>query len=168
MKATVSIIKCLQKGKKDKIIIKRWRAKEDVLSDLNVCASILFNEAGKAYENKNYSYAIELYNKIFDLIPYDEEDLLKRNNITSETIYLNCFYSSKQKKDVKMMKMYLQKLIDLNYNDPLIYSEMSKISLNENDTVNAINYINQGRELFDNDEGLINQEINFWRFFYRD
>jgi len=162
VKATESIIKCLQKGKKDKIIIKRWRTKEDVLSDLNVCAGILFNEAGKSYENKNYSYAIELYNKIFDLMPYDEEDLLKRRNITKETIYLNCFYSSKQMEDSKIMKQYLQKLIDLNYNDPLIFSEMTKILLSENDTLNAINYMNQGRDFFEDDQGLINEEINLY------
>ena len=39
---------------------------------------------------------------------------------------------------------------------------MCKISLREGDTLKAIEFISEGRDIFDTDQGLINEEINLY------
>ena len=81
-KATESHLKCLQikdpNKKKPKIIVSKWTAKEDVLLGLIQCGNKLFNKATVEYNSGNLESSLKLYSAIFDIIPFDEEDLLKR------------------------------------------------------------------------------------------
>ena len=43
--------------------------------------------------SSNYKGSLKYYNAIFDIIPLDSEDQLKRGNITRETILYNSFFS---------------------------------------------------------------------------
>ena len=162
LKCIESIIQFLEKGKSEKKVHRRYRTKENTLNDLNVVAGTAFNIAGSNLDKENYNFSLKLYDLIFDLIKYDENDLLKTNNITKESLLKNCYYVSNKMKDVKLKKSYLQQLIDINYNAPYIYSDMSSIYLSENDTIKAIDLINQAKELFPDDESLIRDEINLY------
>ena len=87
-KATESHLKCMQPHpkKKNKIMIyKKW-PKEDVLAGLVQCGYKLFNKAIEEYTAGNYKSSLKHYTAIFDIMPFDEEDQLKRGNITKETI----------------------------------------------------------------------------------
>ena len=163
-KATESHLKCMQPHpkKKNKIIIyKKW-SKEDVLEGLLQCGNKLFNLGVGSYQENNHSRALVYYNSIFDIIPYDIEDQLKRGNITKETILYNSFFASSKLKDNIKSKEFLQELIDMNFNQPAIYIHMSNIYIGEGDTDKAIEYLSLGRDMFENDEGLINTEINLY------
>ena len=162
LKATDSFIKCLQKGKKDKIIVKKWTPKEDVLAGLIQCGYKLFNVAIDKYNLKEYKRSIELYEKIFDIIPFDEEDQLKRGNITEETILYNSFFASSKLKNNELSKKLLQKLINLNFNEPSIYISMSNIYKSEDKMEKAIEYLSLGRDMFEDDQSIINTEINLF------
>ena len=121
LKATEAYLKCLQTDHKGRVVVKKWTAKEDLLSGLVQCAYKLFNQAIEEYNAGQYKRAIKLYNAIFDVIPHDEEDQLKRGNITKETILYNSFFASNKMKDNKKSKELLQQLIDINFNEPAIY-----------------------------------------------
>ena len=118
LKATDAHIKCLQKGKKDKIIVKKWTSKEDVLAGLVQCGYKLFNLAIDHYNKGDYKTSLDFYDKIFEIVPFDDEDQLKRGNITKETILYNSFFSSNKLKDDTKSKELLQNLIDINFNEP--------------------------------------------------
>ena len=162
LKATDSYIKCLQRDKKGRVIVRKWTAEEDVLEGLVQCGYKLFNEAIEKYNAKEYEKALQYYNAIFDIIPLDDEDQLKRGNITKETILYNSFFAANKKKDNLKSKELLQKLIDINFNEPAIYIYMSNIYLEENNTDKAIEYLSLGREMFEDDQALINTEINLY------
>ena len=162
LKATESFIKCLQKGKKDKIIVKKWTPKEDVLAGLIQCGYKLFNLAIDKYNLEEYNRSIILYKKIFDIIPFDEEDQLKRGNITFETILYNSFFASSKLKDNELSKNLLQNLINLNFNEPAIYISMSNIFKSEGNMDKAIEYLSLGRNMFEDDQSIINTEINLF------
>ena len=162
IKATDAHLKCLQKGKKDRIIVRKWTSKEDILAGIIKCGYKLFNLGIETYNEGDYRKSLTYYEKIFAIVPFDEENQLKRGNITKETILYNSFFSSNKLKDDSKSKELLQKLIDINFNEPLIYMHMCKISLREGDTLKAIEFISEGRDLFDTDQGLINEEINLY------
>ena len=162
LKSTQAHIKCLQKDKKGRVVVRKWTEEEDILSGLIQCGYKLFNMAIDKYNTGNYSAAIEYYNAIFDIIPLDAEDQLKRGNITEETILYNSFFSSNKMKDASKSKELLQRLININFNEPAIYIHMSNIYLDEKDTANALDYLSLGRDMFEEDQDLINTEINLY------
>lgn len=162
LKATEAHIKCLQKDKKGRIVVRKWTSEEDILSGLVQCGYKLFNMAIDKYNSQHYAVSLEYYNAIFDIVPLDSEDQLKRGNITRETILYNSFFSSNKMQDNTTSKKLLQELMDINFNEPAIYIHMSNIFVEEGDTDNALKYLSLGREMFEDDQGLINTEINLY------
>ena len=64
--------------KKNKILIyKKW-PKEEVLEGLVQCGYQLFNRATEEYNAGNYKNSLKHYTVIFDIMPFDEEDQLKK------------------------------------------------------------------------------------------
>jgi tetratricopeptide (TPR) repeat protein len=162
IKATDAHLKCLQKGKKDRIIVRKWTSKEDILAGLIQCGYKLFNLGIDTYNEGDYRKSLTYYEKIFAIVPFDEEEQLKRGNITKETILYNSYFSSNKLKDDSKSKELLQKLIDINFNEPAIYIHMSDIFKRENNIEKTIEYLNLGRDMFDDDQSLINTEINLY------
>jgi len=161
-KATEAHLKCLQTDKKGRIVVRKWTAKEDVLAGIVQCGYKLFNKAIEEYNSGNYKSSLKHYNAIFNIIPLDTEDQLKRGNITTETIYMNSYLAASKMKDNKQSKEFLQMLIDVNFNDPSIFAYMSNIFLEEGNTDKALEYLALGRESFEEDQGLIESEINLY------
>ncbi len=162
LKATEAYIKCLQRDKKGRVVVRKWTAEEDVLSALVQCGYKLFNAAIEQYNAEEYARALEYYSAIFDIIPLDSEDQLKRGNITKETILYNSFFASNRMKNNSKSKEILQELIDINFNEPAIYIHMSNIYQAENSMDKALEYLAYGRDMFDSDQSLINAEINLY------
>jgi len=161
-KATEAHLKCLQTDKKGRVVVRKWTAKEDVLAGMVQCGYKLFNQAIEEYNAGNYKSSLKHYSAIFDIIPLDEEDQLKRGNITKETILYNSFYSANKMKDNAKSKELLQQLININFNEPAIYIHMSSILIEEENTDKALEYLALGRDMFEEDQGLINTEINLY------
>ena len=162
LKATEAHIKCLQKDEKGRIIVRKWTTEEDILAGLIQCGYKLFNVAIDKYNAKDYTGALKYYNAIFDIIPLDAEDQLKRGNITKETILYNSFFASSKMKDNATSKKLLQQLIDINFNEPAIYIHMSNVFLEDKNTDKALEYLKLGRDMFEGDQSLINTEINLY------
>ncbi len=162
LKATEAHLKCLQTDHKGRIVVRKWSEKEDILTGLVQCAYKLFNQAIEEYNTGDHKRAIKLYSTIFDIFPHDEENQLKRGNITKETVLYNSFFASSKMKDNKKSKEILQQLIKINFNEPAIYIHMSNIYLEEENTEKAIEYLTMGREMFEDDQDLINTEINLY------
>ena len=161
-KATEAHIKCLQKDKKGRIVVRKWTSEEDILAGLVQCGYKLFNLAIDNYNSENYSMSLKQYDAIFDIIPYDSEDQLKRGNITKETILYNSFFSSNKMKDNIKSKELLQELININFNEPAIYIHLSNIYIEEGNNEKALECLALGRDMFESDQGLINTEINLY------
>ena len=66
------------------------------------------------------------------------------------------------KEIIHTSKEYLQKLIDINYQEPQIYSYMANILLEEKDSEGALEIIKYGREFFESDVNLIIAELNYY------
>jgi len=162
LKSTEAYLRCLQTDHKGRVVVRKWTEKEVLLSGLVQCAYKLFNQAIEEYNAGKYKRAIKLYDTIFEIIPHDQENQLKRGNITKETILYNSFFASNKMKDNNKSKQILQQLIAINFNEPAIYIYMSNIYLEEGNTDKAIEYLALGREIFEEDQSLINTEINLY------
>ena len=161
LKATEAFhIRCLDRDKKGRVVVRKWTREEDVLNGLIQCGYNLFNSGTDDYNNQKYNNAIKKYNEIFRIIPLDKDNLLKRGNIVPEAIYKNMYLASLQLDDEESQIEYLQKSIDLNTNDPMIYYYMSSVYSKKKSFQNALNYIQQGLEKFPSEIVLVNSEID--------
>ena len=159
-KATEAHIRCLDRDKKGRVVVRKWTREEDVLNGLIQCGYNLFNSGTDDYNNKNFKRAIKKYEEIFKIIPLDKENLLKRGNIVPDAIYKNLYLASFQLKDLESQIKYLQNSIDLNTNDPMIYYYMSNVYIQKEELQEALNYIQKGLEIFSSEIILINSEID--------
>ena len=127
--------------------------------ELIQCGYNLFNSGTDDYNNQKYNNAIKKYNEIFRIIPLDKDNLLKRGNIVLESIYKNMYLDLLQLGDEESQIEYLQKSIDLNTNDPMIYYYMSSV-YSKKEKLKILNYIQQGLEKFPSEIVLVNSEID--------
>lgn len=154
-KSTISFMNCLKTDKKELY-------KDECMNSVWVAGIGAYNNAVEAYTIKDNARAERLYNLLFEVFPYDKDNNLKRNNITADILNRNLYALARQAKDNAKAKMYLQKLIDARFNDPMIYIYMGRIYLEEKDTASALKYVEQGRNIFDDNTALINEELSIY------
>ncbi len=125
-------------------------------------AFMSFNKGISFYEQKDYKTALKYYQNVLDIMPYDKNEDLKKNNLSEKNIYLYMAFASIQSDNKAKAKIFLQKLMDLNYDDHLIYLQMVAIHLEEKDTATAVKFLDLGRQKYPTEKDLINQELNIY------
>ena len=160
--ATEAHIRCLDRDKKGRIEVRKWTKEESILNGLVQCGYNLFNTAVEDYNSKDYHLSIKKNNEIFRIIPLDKDGILERGKIVPSSIYKNMFLAALQLDDVESQVEYLQKSIDNNTDDPIVYYYMSNIYSEKEELDKALEYIQQGKEKFSSEITLINAEIDLF------
>lgn len=154
-KALESYINCL-KNDKDNVY-------KDEVKGLIVQASAAVSNKANAYRvNKEFDKAVACYDLMEAALPFDFDQGMKRNNITKEKLMYNKFEMYKSVPNKEKTLEYANKLIDMKYKEPRIYTDMVKLSLLDKDTTKALEYIGKGRQMFEDNMELVNQEINIY------
>lgn len=154
-KALESYINCL-KNDKDNIY-------KDEVKGLIVQASAAVSNKANVYKvNKEFEKALRCYDLMEAALPYDFDQGMKRNNITKEKLVYSKFEMYKYAANKEKTLEYANKLIDMKYKEPRIYTDMVKLSLLDKDTAKALTYIEKGKLMFEDNMELVNQEINIY------
>ena len=162
-KATEAYIRCLDRDKRGKIVVKKQATEEQILDGLYRCGVGLYKSAEVDFGNGNYELAIKKFNEIFKIIPLDKNNLLVRSNITNETLYFNMSLAAENNQDKERQLEYLNYLVDLNTNNPRVYYKISFIYKSENELQKSLDIIKKGLEQFPSEIELINLEIDLLR-----
>ncbi len=154
-KALESYVKCLTLDK-DNVY-------KDEVKGLLVQSAAAVNGKANFYKgNKDFDKAIKCFELLEQALPYDYDQGMKRANITKEKIMFNKFDTYKYAANKEKTKEYADKLIDIKYKEPKIFTDMVKLSLLDRDTVKALEYIGKGKLMFEDNMELVNQEINIY------
>lgn len=153
--ATQSFVNCINTDKKE-----NYKDSTDIFTW--IAGYSLYNRAVEQYQAGNTELAMKFYKVVQDVFPFDKDNNMKRNNITPDIVTKNLYLCSARLNDFTSAKMYLQKLIDVKFNDPSIYLGMCRILLQEKDTAKALSYVEMGRAAFEEHTGLIGQEITIY------
>jgi hypothetical protein len=119
----------------------------------------------KAYDAVNAQNSTEAYKYfqyVLEVLPYDKNSFLKKENINEKTIILNLIKLAIDTKNTDAAKANLQKLMDMNYEDPNVYLTMSNIYFEEKNDVKGLEYLEKGRKLFPSNTSLITMELNYY------
>lgn len=154
-KALDAYINCL-KNDKDAIY------KDEVKGSLVVSAAAVSNKANAYKINKEYDKAISAYDLLETALPYDFDQGIKRNNITKEKLLYNKFEVYRNSGNKEKTKEYANKLIDIKYKEPRIYTDMIKIAMTDKDTAMALSYIDKGKLMFEDNMDLITSELDIY------
>lgn len=153
--AAEAIINCHKADEKEKYS----KSSDAYTAFVNIAINARYM-ADVAYNKKEYDRAIKYYEITRSLLPYDDQALLKRQNITNEGLLYNIATTEKFGEKYEDAKRDFNKLVEKSYNDPWIYLELYDIYLNvDNDTNKAIEIIDKGRMMFEDDPNLRRQQI---------
>lgn len=159
-KALEAYINCF-KFDKDKIYIDNVNS-DNVKGNLVSAAAATKRKAGFYSYNKEYEKALYCYDLLEQALPYDYDQGMKRQNITKEKIMFEKFEMYKNAGNKEKTKEYAGKLMDMKYKDVKIYTDMVKISLVDKDTTAALNYIDKGKLMFEDNMSLVGTEIDIY------
>lgn len=121
-----------------------------------------YNKAIEAMQAKDAKTAAKFFQYTLDVVPFDKNNDLRKNNINDKNIMLSMADLGLKTNDYALAKLNLQKLIDIDYQEPVIYLLMGNIYLTEKDTTKGMSYIETGRSKFPSDKDLINSELNVY------
>jgi len=128
----------------------------------NYIAYAMNMKANQAFNNKDYVGSLNYYKKILEIIQYDTEKTLSKNNMSDKELYWNMAVIAINGELNKDAKEYLQAAIDKGYQDPNAFLYLANIYLTEGDTASGLKVIEQGRSNFPNTSSLITAEINVY------
>ncbi len=121
------------------------------------------NIALDADAKEDYPRAVKYYQISIDLIPYDKENNIKRNNITIDGNLNSIAYAEYKAGMYDESKKHYHELIDRGYNDPNVYIDLYNLYLQiDKDTVKAIETIDRGRMSFDENKTLKYIQIDIY------
>ena len=147
--------RCLELDKKE---LYKELMEYNIVNAAFACNSAAYDASKRGDYAKMQSY----YQLVIDLLPYDKFGDMKTNNLTEKSIVFNQFYFSNKEKNKVDQKKYLNRLVELDYQDHLIYAYLTNIYLEEGDTATAISYLDKGRSMFPEKKDLIGIEINLY------
>lgn len=153
--ACVSLVNCLEVEPKGRYV-------EEARFELVNAGVAAFNLGVDAYSKGDYNKAMKHYDLIMRMIPHDTQGNLKRNNVSASIVNQYIGYASVDMKDYPKAIASFEKLISENYNDPNIYISMCRIYLEKGDTTKALEYIAQGRNLYEDNRALVTEEIKIY------
>jgi hypothetical protein len=122
-----------------------------------------YNKAIEYYGKNDVENASKFFQYVIDIFPYDENKDLTKNNINEKSIIYSLAGLALNNKNYPEAKKHLNKLIDLNYNDHVIYLLLSNLYMEERDTTKAIEAIEMGKSRFSGEKDLINQELYIYQ-----
>lgn len=125
-------------------------------------AFMAFNKGIEKYEAQKFEEAIKYYQMVLDVLPFDKNGDLRKNNLAETNVILYMTYAAIQGEKKDEAKKLINKLMDLNYDDPVIYIQMVVMHLEEGDTTSALTYVDKGKAKFSSNKDLTNLELNIY------
>lgn len=122
-----------------------------------------YNKAIEFYGLNDVDNAAKFFQYVIDVFPYDKNKDLTKNNINEKTIIYSLAGLALNNKNYSEAKKNLNKLIEMNYNDHIIYVLLSNIHLEEGDTSKALAIVERGKQAFGGEKDLINQELYIYQ-----
>lgn len=136
--------------------------KDEVKGPLIGVTAAVSNKANYYKQTKQFEKALKCYDLMEASLPYDFDQGIKRNNITKEKVAFYKFEMYQIANNKEKTREYADKLIDVKYKEPRLYTDMVRIALQTKDTAMALAYIEKGKVMFEDNMDLITSELDIY------
>ncbi len=119
-------------------------------------SELVFNEGVIAYEGEDWSSASDYFLRAYEITEeFESQDT---------TILYNAAISAELAQEFDKAKDMYLRLRDMEYDEPYLYSSLTNISMMQQDTVAATEFVQEGREKYPDNLDLIFAEANIHIF----
>ncbi len=123
---------------------------------LLVLSELVYNSGVEAFQAEQFVDASERFLRSYEILePYGSVD--------TTTLY-NAGLSSELAANYDEAKKIYQRLVDMDYDQPYLFTSLSNISMAQGDTVAALDYVMKGRKRYPEDLNIIFNEANIYIF----
>ncbi len=133
---------------------KKGEFTKDVNDRILVCAEQYYNKGVNKFNEKNYEEAMKSFEKAGKV----NKSLGKIDTLATYNAALCAEFADFSDN----AKINFEKLVEWNYDQPVIYSSLSEIYETDGDTLKAIEIVKKGREKYPENFNLIITEINIY------
>jgi len=134
----------------------------DAKAQLLDCAIGYFNTGVNKYNATDYKGAIADYAKTIEYLKYDKDKLLEQQEINKEKLMEYSYYAAMADEDYQTARTLIKELIDGGYTKAKVYTDMVRILLHQEDTTEALKYLEEAKEIFEADQNIINTELDIY------
>ena len=128
----------------------------DIQPMLLFLSELTFNEGAQAYQDDEWLKASDMFLRAYEIgLEFDTKD--------TTTYYYAAISAEQGHAFERALKIY-QDLLDMDYEEPFLYTSLSNISLHLGDTLAAKEYTLEGREKYPDNLDIIFQEANIYIF----
>lgn len=128
----------------------------EIQQSLLVLSELMFNAGVDYYTAERFELASDNFLRSYELAK-------SFGSIDTTTLY-NAALALELNQDYEEAKEQYLELVELEYDQPYIYSSLSNIAMQLNDTTESVEYITMGRERYPDDLNLIFNEANIHIF----
>lgn len=126
----------------------------EAIQNIFVISEQLYNQGVKCFSEQDFTCALASFEKAVDVnASYGSVDTLA---------IFNAGLSAENAKNFPKAKQFYNRIIELNYPQPLVYNSLSNIYLEEKDTATAISTIQAGRVKYPDNFNLLIAETNIY------
>ena len=126
----------------------------DIITNLFVISEQFYNLGVVNYNEGEFLKAISAFENSFQA-----SELL--GSIDTMAVF-NIAITAEIANEFAVAKQYYLKLVDMKFDNPDLYTGLGRLHMAQGDTVAALNYILQGREIYPEDFNLLINEINIY------
>ena len=123
---------------------------------LLVLSELTYNEGVEYFTQDQYVEASKKFRRSYEL----NEQFGHLDTMT----YYNAALAAEMGRDYDSAKEILKDLIDMEFEEPFLFTSLANIYMIEGDTIQALEYVKQGRELYPEDLNIIFSEANIYIF----
>ncbi len=128
----------------------------EIQQSLLVLSELMFNAGVDYYSAERFKLASDNFLKSYDLAE-------SFGSIDTTTLY-NAALALELNRDFEEAKEHYVTLVEMEYDQPYIYSSLANIAMQMNDTTGSVKYITMGRERYPDELNLIFSEANIHIF----
>jgi tetratricopeptide (TPR) repeat protein len=123
---------------------------------LLVLSELVYNSGVEAFQADRFNDASKRFLRSYEILePYGSVD--------TTTLY-NAGLASELGANYEEAKKIYNRLVDMKYDQPYLFTSLANISMAQGDTVTALNYVLSGRKRYPDDLNIIFNEANIYIF----
>jgi len=147
---TNAAVEAYKSFKKAKEFDTKGKLTKDIESNMSNLVNVFYTEGGAKFQDGNYGDAIQDFKYAFDIA--------KSNGKFDTIAAFNIGMAGVMSDSPEVAAEYLQKCIDVNFDDPRVYMFYNRSAKQLGDTIRAMEILAAGREKFPNELSLLLEE----------
>lgn len=139
----------------------KFRQDKEATQNLITASAQLYNKGVDLYQNKDYKMALLHFNEVAAIKNFLSGRGVQ-NNVDDNNALYNAALSALKLEDKKSSKEILSKLIDNNYDSPVVYVTLSNIYIEESDNTKALAVLDKAAARYPTNVDIIISQLNIY------